>query len=179
MRDNDLIRLFLPIMQNGLIEYGFDDVSVKQSNQPTQQGINTDPTVYFAKISDHRYGLLKTLDSYDPDTAIMSHQEMQIYETAFSVTALVLQDPKKPYGYTASDLVNTVAAIMQSDDTCAKLAIDNVGILRIIEISNQYFTDDRDQFEAAPSFNFVLTHRQNRVTTQPVIESVEYNFNRV
>lgn len=179
MRDNDLIRLFLPIIQQGLIDYGFTGVTTKQSNQPTLQGVNTNPTVYFFKVADHRYGFLYRKDDWDADASVMRHTESQQYETTFQVSALVLQNPKNPYGYTASDLVNTVAAIMQSDSTIETLENAGVGILRVIQVQNPYFMDDRDQFEASPSFDFVLTHKQTRVTTTPVIESYEFNINRV
>ena len=179
MKDNDLIRLFLPIINQGLIDAGYTGVVTKQANQPTQQGINTGPTVYFYKIGDHRYGFLRRDDVWDEDTLTMVHTEIQQYETTFQVSCLVLQNPSNPYLYTASDLVNEVAAIMQSDKTRAILATENVGILRVTDVANPYFVDDRDQFEANPSFDFVLTHKQTRVTTDPVVESWELNINRV
>lgn len=179
MTDNDLIKLFLPIIQNGLIADGYTGVVTKQANQPTQQGVNTGPTVYFYKISDHRYGFLRRDDVWNTDLMIMEHTESQQYETTFQISALVLQNPLNTNTYTASDLVNEVAAIMQSDKTRAILSAQNVGILRVTDIANPYFLDDRDQFEASPSFDFVLTHKQTRVTTDPVINSWELDINRV
>lgn len=179
MQDNDLIRLFLPIIQNGLIAAGFTGVTTKQANQPTQQGINTNPTVYFFKVGDHRYGFLRRDDQWDSLTSTMVHTEIQQYETTFQVSTLVLQKPSNPYLYTASDLANEVAAIMQSDNTRAVLLAAGVGILRVTDVINPYFVDDRDQFEASPSFDFTLTHKQTRVTTQPVINLVEFDINRV
>jgi hypothetical protein len=179
MRDNDLIRLWLPILQDGLLAAGYERVVVKQANQPTAQGVNTDPTVYFYKVSDHRYGFLRRDDVWNPDTSSMVHTELQQYETTFQISALVRQNPRTPNQYTASDLVNECAAIMQSDSTRQILIQSDVGILRVMDVTNPYFTDDRDQFEASPSFDFVLTHKQTRVSTQPVIESVDYNIQRV
>lgn len=170
MTDNQMIQLFLPVIKAGLQTDGFTNVIVKQANQPTQQGINTGPTVYFYKISNKRYGFLGRLDVWDSNASEMVHTESQYYETTWQVSALVLQSPKTPNQYTAADLVNEVASIMQSDNTRAILNNAGVGILRIIELPNPYFVDDRDQFEASPSLEFVLTSQASRVTTNPKIE---------
>jgi hypothetical protein len=170
MTDNELIQLFLPIIQAGLIADGFPNVVTKQANQPTQQGINSSPTVYFYKVASKRYGFLGRWDKWDTITSKMVHTESQYYETTFQVSALVRQFPVTPNQYTASDLVNEVASIMQSDNTRAILNASGVGILRVQNISNPYFVDDRDQFEASPSFDFVLVSQGSRVTTTPVIE---------
>jgi hypothetical protein len=179
MRDNDLIRLFLPIINTGLVVAGFTDVVVKQSNQPTQQGINSGPTVYFFKVGDKRYGYLRRDDEWDENDNLMVHTEMQYYETTFQISALVMQNPKTPYQYTASDLINQAAAILQSDNTISTLEASDVGILRIGEIRNPYFLDDRDQFEAVSSFDFVLTHNQTIISSQPIITKVNFEIDRV
>lgn len=178
MTDNELIRLFLPIIKNGLISDGFTNVAVKQFNQPTQQGINTAPTIYFSKILDHRYGYLRREDKWNEIKHQIDHIETQMYETTFQIMALVLQNPNNP-AYTASDLVNSVAAVMQSDLTLQILANSNVGILRITDIRNPYFKDDRDQFEASPSFDFTLTHRKTRLSTTPAAQPIEAEIYRI
>lgn len=170
MTDNQLIQLFLPIVQAGLIADGFTGVVAKQANQPTQQGANTGPTVYFYKVSGKRYGFLGRLDVWDSNTNQMVHTESQYYETTFQFSALVRQFPVTPNQYTASDLANEVASIMQSDNTRDILNASGVGILRVVELPNPYFVDDRDQFEASPSFEFVLTSQASRVGVNPVIE---------
>lgn len=178
MRDNELIRVFLPIIQNGLIAAGMPEVEVTSAYQPTQQSITTKPTVYFYKVGDHRYGFLHRLSKWDADLQTMTHTEVQYYETTFQISALVISKPPTP-SYTASDLVNEVAAILQSDQATTTLKNADVGILRVSDIRNPYFVDDRDRYEGSPSFDFVLTHRQTRITTDPVIESYEFNIKRV
>ena len=170
MTDNQLIQLFLPIIQAELVADGFTRVVVKAANQPTQQGIDTGPTVYFYKISTKRYGFLGRRDVWDTNNNVMTHTESQYYETTFQVSALVLQSPLTPSQYTAGDLVNEVASIMQSDNTRAILNASGVGILRIQDIPNPYFVDDRDQFEASPSIEFVLTSQAFRVNNDPKIQ---------
>ena len=169
MTDNQLIQLFLPIIQAGLIADGFTNVTVKQSNQPTMQGINTNPTVYFFKVSNKRYGFLGRYDKWSALQSNMVHTEKQYFETTFQVAALVLQNPKDTSLPTALDLVNDVASIMQSDKTRAILNASKVGILRVQDVLNPYFFDDRDNFEASPSFDFVLTYRNDRISSTPII----------
>jgi hypothetical protein len=169
MTDNDLIQLFIPIIHNALIADGFSNVSIKQSNQPTMQGINTNPTVYFFKVANKRYGFLKRYDTWDSINSVMVHTEAQYFETTFQMAALVLQNPKNILIPTASDLINEVASIMQSDQTRAILKQAGVGILRVMDVVNPYFFDDRDNFEASPSFDFVLSYENTRISTSPII----------
>jgi len=100
----------------------------------------------------------------------MVHSEKQYYETTFRFQALVLQNVKNP-GYTASDLINEVACILQSDTALALLNAQNVGVLRITNITNPYFTDDRDNFEALPSFDFTLLYLNNRLSVTPSVDT--------
>jgi hypothetical protein len=167
MTDNQVILLFRSIIIQGLNDFGLTNVVVKQSNQPTQQGINTGPTVYFFKVANRRYGFLGRYSKwFDP---VMQHTEIQYIESTFQVGALVLQNPKNLAIPTASDLINAVADIMQSERTCTILNDNHIGILRVTEIRNPYFVDDRDQFEAVPSFDFTLVYENGRVSVDPVI----------
>ena len=179
VRDNELIRLFLPVINADLIEREFLDVTVKQSNQPPIQGANSGSTVYFYKLFDKRFGWVRKNSEWDADSEAMVHTEMQMYETTFQISAMVRQNPLNTSKYTASDLINEVASIMQSDSTIRTFANSDVGVLRITDIQNPYFKDDYENFEAFASFDFTLTHRQTRVTVEPVVQSVELKLYRV
>lgn len=172
--DNDIIRIFLPIIQSSLITDGFTGVTVKQLNQPTQQGIPKTPCVYFFKVSNKRYGYLGRFDKWV--NPVMAHHEKQYMEITFQVMALVLQYPITPNQYTASDLVNEVASIMQSDNTREILNNNRIGILRVMDVSNPYFVDDRDQFEASPTFDFTLTYQDDRVSNIAIVEEYDYQI---
>jgi len=177
LTDNALIQIFLPILNNGLTAGGFTGVTVKQANQPTQQGIQSNPALYFFKVNAKRYGYLGRLDVWDADDVEMVHTETQYIESTWQVSALVLQLPSTPTQYTASDLVNEAASIMQSDSTRDILNQSGIGILRVTDLVNPYFVDDRDNFEASPSFDFVLTYENTR-TSQGTFVS-EFNANIV
>lgn len=178
MTDNELIQLFLPIINAGLIADNYTDVAVKQNYQPTQQGANSQATVYFFKVNNRRYGFLGRRDVWDSINNKMVHTEAQYMECTFQVSALVRQSPCN-ISYTASDLVNEVASIMQSDNTRAILNSSGVGILRVTDVRNPYFVDDKDQFEASPSFDFTLTFEDFRVSTSSKITNYDYVINGV
>lgn len=158
-------------------------VDVKQNYQPTQQGAQTVPTLYVHKLFDKRVGHVQRKDVWDPDAdppnGAYRHIEAQWYETTFQVTALAAGNPLVPDQPSASDLVNVGADIMQSDAMMARLRAANVGVLRVGEITNPQFVDDRDRFEASPSFDFVLTHKREYIDGVPVVSLVEFNFARV
>jgi hypothetical protein len=154
-------------------------VGVKQNDQPTTQGVPTGPTVYFKKMGDHRYGFPGWEDVWDTVGLVEQHVERQMYETTFEVMALVISNPTVVNTYTASDLVNAVAQIMSSYLTLVTLNTAGVSILRISEVSNPYFIDDMDRYEASPTFEFTLTYEQVYVTTTNAITMTEIQVNAV
>lgn len=155
---------------------GIPDVIVKQSFQPTQQGVNTKPTAYLHKIMDNRYGFPEWSEVWDADSETMIHGDVQQYQTTFQMSALATQDPSVPSNFTAADILNRVAYILQSQPTIATFESQGVGILRVTDIRNPYFTDDRERNEASPSFDFVLTHKQIIMSTSAIITKTELNI---
>lgn len=178
MRDNQLFALIIPILNAGFAAQSLD-IIVMQNFQPTQQGVPNSPVLYLHKVSDHRYGHVHRKDEWDDEEEVERHTETQWYETTFQASALAIQDPANVNSLTAADILNTAAAILQSDSTIQALGSQNVGILRIMDIRNPYFTDDRDRFEASPSFDFTLTHEQAIITEIPFVITEEFNIARV
>jgi hypothetical protein len=178
MTDNDLIKLIVSILNAGFTAQGLT-VSVRQSFQPTKQGVNNGAQVFFTKISDGRYGFLKRKDVYNTLTQTFDHEETQLYESTFQVNALAIQDPSDINSLTASDYVNLAASIIQSDYARSVLIAENVGILRVTAVRNPQFVDDKDRFEASPSFDFTLTYSRSLLSTTPVVESYEHKIARV
>lgn len=172
MTDQELIELFVPIIEAGLTANGFTTAVVVATNQPTQEGIPSVPTVYYTKLHDKPYGFVSDEEYTDEDDNRISSSS-QACETTFQIDARVTQDPSDLTIPTASDLVNFVALLMNTAITIGTLAASGIGILRVSEIGNQYFTDDRDNQEAFPSFDFTLTHTRTIATVVPVVLSVQ------
>lgn len=160
MLDNELIKLFREIILAQEAAAGIQGTPIKQAFQPTQQGVNTVPTAYFHKVGDRPVGSPQRKDVWNEATKTLVHSEIQIYETTFQISTLATQDPKTPAQYTASDILNLIRAILQSDTTITRLREKDVGIYRVGEVKNPYFTDDRNRFEASPWMQFTLTHQQ-------------------
>lgn len=170
MTENSLIQLFLPIINAGLVADGFTNVTVKRANQPTQQGANSNPTVYFFPIGNKRYGFLGRSYNWDSGTSQMVHKEYQYMESTFQIQTLVKQYPTDPSLFTAYDLLYEVSSILQSDATIVTLNNAGVGILRISELRQPHFVDDHDNFAAIPSFDFTLTYQNNRTLNTPIVQ---------
>ena len=173
MTDNQLIALIISSLIAGEAVAGIPGTPIKQAWQPTRQGVNTAPTAYMFKVADRRYGFVERREIWVEETETMEHRELQQYETTFQISALAIQNPDTPDQYTASDILNLIASILQSSTMIETLQAQGVGILRVMDVRNPYFLDDKDRPEASPSLDFVLTHKQIITSTSPVVEEVE------
>lgn len=171
MRDYDLFAAVVAVLRAGMA-MDAATLDIEQNNQPRTSGRPNKRALLLDQIHARRYGHVKREDLPDPDVPTrMIHRETQIYETTIQVSSLAKPPPvtgvldvNEP---TAADLANQAAAVMQSDATIAALRALDIGVLRITDVRTPHFRNDRDQFEAAPNFDFVLTHKQITVTTTP------------
>ncbi len=176
MFDNQLIILIRSTIIAGEAAAGIPGTPIKAAWQPTQQGINKEPTAYLYKVGDRRVGYPKQGYTWDAESETMISRTLQQYETTFQISALATQDPNNISAYTASDILNLIAFILQSDTTVSTFEAQGVGILRVTDIRNPYFSDDRQRGEASPSFDFTLTHKQIVLSTSPIISETELNI---
>lgn len=181
MKDNDLYVLLIATIEAAESGAGIPNVNaaagvpVYQSYQPIQQGVATGPSAFLEIVGHKRYGSPERSNIWvppDPPTpGEMVHTETQIIETTFQISALATQDPSNIVQYTAADIVLLLSYIMQSSSTIETLRAQDVGILRVMDIRNPKFLDDRDRFEASPSFDFTVTHKLIVTSEIPVLES--------
>lgn len=176
MKDNELIALIIRTIIAQEAIAGIADTPIKQAFQPTQQGVNIKPTAYLHKIGDRRLGYPYSADLWDSEAGEMVHTEIQQYETMFQISTLATQNPNTPTQYTASDILNLIAYILQSANTVAMFESQGVGILRISDIRNPYFVDDKQRHEASPNMDFTLTHKQIILSTMPIIDATEIDI---
>lgn len=180
MNDKELNALFVgPLLAAMTADIRLSGVRLARSYQQTQQGATSGAYVYFVKISDHRYGHPWRSDVWDAPNSLMRHAETQTYETTYQLSAWIPQDSTDVTALTESDILNIVCGIMQSDTILAAFRAAGAGILRVTEVRNPYIVDDRDQFEAVPSFDVVLTHKRNIVATLPAVVTYDANVSRV
>ncbi len=176
MLDNTLFALIISTIISGEETAGISGTPIKQAFQPTNQGINSIPTAYLYKIGDRRYGYPYRTNIWDADSQTMVTQDIQQYETTFQISALATQDPKNPTQYTASDILNLIAYILQNSTTIAIFEAQGVGIERVMDVRNPYFLDDKQRYQASPSFDFILTHKQIVTSTAPILQDTELNI---
>ena len=174
MFDNALITLIIETLMAGEAAAGTPGLPIAQAFQPQQQGVDSEPTAYIYKLGDRRYGSPRKSDEWNG--TIIVHTESQKYETQFQLSVLATQNPATPTQYTASDILNLCAYILQSDAAIAMLQAQGVGMERIIDVRNPPFDDDRGQFEFNPSFDFIVTHNQVITTSTPAIEEITFNM---
>lgn len=183
MLDNELITLIISIIVGQEAIAGIPGTPIQQAFQPTQQGVNTNPTGYLYKLYDERLGSRGVTDTWVPDpdpnptgTGVMVHTETQAYLTTFQIGVLATQNPKTPLQKTASDIVNLIAYILQSEATMEKLREAGIGILKVGQVENTPFMDDRARNEFYPTFQFTISHKQIVTSTMPVIQSTEFQI---
>lgn len=176
MLDNALIKLIIATLIAQEATAGIPGTPIKQAFQPTQQGVNTAPTAYLHKLGDRRIGSPFRSDVWDEINEVEIHTELQQYETDFQISALATQDPATPTQYTASDILNLIAYSLQSEYMITTLQAQGVGILRVRDVRNPYFKDDRARNEASPNLDFTVTHKQIVTSQVPVLQSTEFNI---
>lgn len=174
LTDNEVIAIFLAQLNAGMTALGHT-VLITQANQPTLQGAVKADSMYFYKIGDKRIGHPHRINRWDTLAGEMVDNDVQLMESTYQVSALVRQ----PAPLTASDMLNDVAMIMQSDSFIKVLKANGIGILRIGEIRNPYFKDDRDQFQAMPSFDFIVSYNRSINRTGKVISAYDLDIKRV
>jgi hypothetical protein len=173
MKDNDLIAIFSSHLEAAVALAGWD-VVVLQGYQPTQEGVPSKPTVVFTKLTDHEYGWPMSseyvLDSITPPEQKLpdfSQHDEQWVESTFQVTALAIQNVFDLSIPTPSDIAHQLKLYMNARQTIWKFRNDGVSILRVTDIRNPKFEDDRDLFEANPNFDVVCQHKRELVFKVP------------
>lgn len=166
MKDNDLIALLSSQIDAAVLSGGWTFPTI-QKDEPTQQGQPSPGAVYFQKLFDHPYGspMLSKVSNYPVMT--FTETDQQWYETHFQISSLVTQDPTDLTLPTASDVANYVKMYLASRTSRNVLMAQNVGTLRVTEVRQPAFQDDRERYEYHPSFDIVLTHIRDIEITIP------------
>jgi len=183
-----LMALLSPRATSDPVLSQFGAMKFLQNYDPTQQGRNDTAVVYFVKVGHRRYGwkraraiYVETIPTPPPPAPIgtMRYEEMQIIEQRYQFAALVPQDNSRPLLPTSADVLDAVAGIINSDRFIAELRARGISVLRITDVRNPYTSNDRDHFEAEPSFDVVFSHQRSRADVEPVVIGYDLNIQRV
>jgi hypothetical protein len=163
MLDNALINLIATSLEAASAAFGWNYIVV-QKDEPTQQGIPTDPTIFFEKLFDtSRHFPMEKYSVNAFDATKLDDTEVQLVETVFQVSALVIQDPNNLSLPTASDVANALRGFLISRNNADGWRAQGVGTLPPSQVRNPYIQDDRNRNEAFPSFDISLTHSRANV----------------
>lgn len=157
------------LQQNGLV----------RAFQPRQGGRPELGFFSYYLVSTRRHGFPGFRDEYAPADDEFRHHQSQVYEARYQFSALVPQNPEDAAAPTEHDVLCRLADIMAGVRFREALHAQQVGILRILDVRNPYYTDERDRFAASPSFDAVLTYSRSRVETVAPIAATEFNLYRV
>lgn len=174
MTENEIFTALRQVLLEGFTDLQVDG-DVKRNYQPTKQGANSKPTVYFSKVSQRRYGFLQRDDI--PNGDVMRRIEKQLYETIIRFTGQLLEGPST--SYTSSDLLDDTAFVLQRDKTRLALRDKGIGLQRITDIRHVFNIDEQDKYQSTPSFDITITHYQIKETTSPIIYKWELHQHRV
>jgi len=178
LTDNDLIKIFMPIIDNGLADQ-LIEAEVISSYQPSKQGVPTGKTVFFGKVGgDKIIGTPKRTSVYNALTGTTDDIDYQRVESTWQIGALVKQNASEE-SITASDLANIVQQILCSTYSIEILTNNGIGILRVTNVRNPFFEDDRGQYEASPSFDFTLVYDRVITIKGKIFNDFEVELKRV
>lgn len=172
LTDNELIAAFIPEISSRMTTYGVP-VIIRQSFQPVGQGAETLPTIYLFKIGDKRIGQPTRVNTYNTGLAQMVDDDVQLVESTFQFTGLVRQTDAS--AATASDVVNIAAMIVGGAEFINAMRLVGAGVLKVGEVRNPYFTDERNQNAASPSFDLTLVYNRTLTRNGKVLSSINFN----
>ncbi len=165
--DNTLFSLIANTLDEATARAGWNYVTV-QRDQPSPQGAVTAGTVYLERQFEDRYGWPAVSSAYNapnPDIppnpqGTYTKTEKQWIEARFQVSSMVIQNPSDLTIPTALDVVRYVAQYLNARPIVKKLKRENcVSVLKVGNVRNPWDKDDRDIFEATPSFDLVVQYQ--------------------
>lgn len=178
VNDNPIIELILTVLNGQLADVGLAGTVIVKAYQSVRQGVELSPgytetkAAYLVKLYDKRDGFPEEDYVWDEVNQVETRTQTQVYHSTFQLTTLAVQTPGNTTQLTASDTANLISALLQNQETMALFQAQGVGILAITDIRNPYFLDDRDRYEASPSFDFTLVHKQVLTKSVPYSDTV-------
>lgn len=162
-----------------LAAQGYADWHVTAAYQPTPQGRESAPTLYFFELPENLYGWQGRKDVYNRDTGVMLRKESQMYRSGFQVQGLYETPPDATSGPTAATITRVASMLINSQGFRKLLRAQGVYMERVTDIRKIYMRNDREHFEQVPSFDFTCTHERSIIQQSSAASRVESRFMRV
>lgn len=176
--DNTLFALIADALDAASALAGWGYLTVAR-DQPSPQGAVTAGTIYLERQFDDRYGWPAVKSQYNAPVSpapqgTYTKTELQWIEARFQVSAMVIQNPADLTLPTALDVVRYCAQYLNMRPIVKQLTrTNNVSVLKVGNVRNPWDKDDRDIFEATPSFDLVVQYQAPIATTVPATKIVQ------
>lgn len=174
MNDSQLINIISTALEAGLLAQGYAEPDVAQSFQPRQQGSPSGETWFIHKVGNiKKYGHPQKTHKLNQETGLIDLTEKRVLDRTYQITALKKMDAEEMTltEKTAEDMAEEAAAIMQSQSFVSALRLEGVRMLRITEVRTLSFTDQYDENDISPNFDFAITYdKQLASTVQPIVD---------
>ncbi|QRE00380.1 hypothetical protein [Burkholderia phage BCSR52] len=157
MTDLELIGVVVPYIEAAIASKNWAYLVV-QKDQPTQQGIPTEGTVFFELLFSREYGHPAAKSKYTADTNTFDETEEQQIITTIQISALIPQNPEKFELPTAKDVIEYVKRYVASSHVARDIQSKKANIFRVTDVRANWFEDDNHQFENHPSFDLEVSH---------------------
>lgn len=158
--------------------YGVTGVPVIASQQPTTEGRETGPAIYFHSLDEQREGWQSREYRRTDEAETLTETQILATTMQISVAAPQTDDLSLPQ---ATDICRAASMALQSSQflDALKDQFHGSGVRRVTAIRRPYIVNDQGQFEMVPSFDVTITHTVQFTTTTPVVTSAQASIHRV
>ena len=181
MTQTEMFTILRAYLAGQLAAFGMPAL-VLQAYQPTQQGA---PPIGQAQLIMHlintrRYGFQGRRDVWNPDAGVFDTVESCWQEQTVQFGGFMAEtDPANPPPFSAGDLTDRAAMILQSYHAREHLLGYGIGFFRIMDVRKPYFENDQGRHEMSPSFDLTLTYKTEIVYATPRVTAAELETYRV
>lgn len=178
MQDVELRTFLRQQLLDGMSRYGVTGVPVIAGNQPTSEGREAGPAVYFHSLADTPEGWQTRSYTKLEDEGLQTEAQIYATTTQVSVVAPETENLTLPQ---ATDICRAASMALQSRQFIDALLEEfpGSGVRRITAIRRPYIVNDQGQFEMVPSFDITITHTVEFTTTAPEVTSTRAVIHRV
>lgn len=172
--ENEIWASVFSLLNGILTKRGITDWTIMQGSQPTVEALR-DKSIYITRLASRRYGWQAHRNKYNEATGKMVHLEEYFQEVLFQVSAFAKRHPENISEKTSGDILNTLITYLQSIEGVKDLHQKGFQTFRIAELREPAISDDSENYEKLPSFDFSLVLVQNEECE--IGHTNKYNFN--
>lgn len=177
MNDKALFTAFATGLNEALAMYGIPFEVIK-GFQPTKQG-RVDDGIYYTDLGVVRIGFQQRDYSDDVQGSGLVMTDTLPVAKMIQINTYVKDNPQDMNQITAMDLCEKVAMVVSSWAFVDKMRKHGIGVEKPTEVLQPNFLNEQDQFEANPSFTFIITLPKSISTNVGAVSEVQHHIHRI